>query len=84
MKVDRRKELGVKTSQQWLLDGNYDHLVNDSEGIHACTSLAQDKIKDFQRRITASAGYGWQVFETGAPSGLTIRTGSGAQPAPNS
>lgn len=74
MKVDRRKDRGVKTAQQWLLDGNYDHFVNDREFIYARTSLEQDKIKDIQLRTTAGAGYGWQLYETGTTR-LSLRTG---------
>lgn len=74
MKVDRRKDRGVKTAQQWLLDGNYDHFVNDSEFIYARTSLEQDKIKDIQLRTTVGAGYGWQLYETDETR-LSLRTG---------
>lgn len=74
MKVDRRKDRGVKTAQQWLLDGNYDHFVDERRFIYARTSLEQDKIKDIQLRTTVGAGYGWQIFED-EQTRLSLRTG---------
>jgi putative salt-induced outer membrane protein YdiY len=74
MKVDRRKDRGVKTAQQWLLNGNYDHFVNERQFIYARTSFEQDKIKDIQLRTTVGAGYGWQIFED-EQTRLSLRTG---------
>lgn len=74
MKVDRRKDRDVKTAQQWLLDGNYDHFIDDRHFIYARTSLEQDKIKDIQLRTTVGGGYGWQLYET-EQTKLSLRAG---------
>lgn len=74
MKVDRRKERGVKTAQQWLLNGNYDHFISDSRFLYGRTSLEQDKFKDIQLRTTVGAGYGWQLYND-ETTRLSLRTG---------
>jgi putative salt-induced outer membrane protein YdiY len=74
IKVDRRKDRGVKTAQLWLLDGNYDHFIDERRFLYARTSLEQDKMKDIQLRTTVGAGYGWQIFDD-EQTRLSLRTG---------
>lgn len=74
MKVDRRKDRGVRTAQQWLFDGNYDHFVDDDNFIYARLSLEQDKFKDIQLRTTTGAGYGWQLYNDDKTR-LSLRAG---------
>ncbi|MEK7884279.1 DUF481 domain-containing protein [Methyloversatilis sp. NSM2] len=74
LKVDRRKDRGVRTAQQWLLNGNYDHFIDDDNFIYSRLSLEQDKFKDIRQRSTVGAGYGWQLYNDETTQ-LSLRTG---------
>lgn len=74
LKVDRREERGIRTAQQWLVDGNYDRFIDDRHFLYARSSLEQDRFKDIRLRSTAGAGYGWQLYDDDRTR-LSLRTG---------
>lgn len=74
LKVDQREERGLRTAQQWLVDGNYDRFIDDRHFLYARSSLEQDRFKDIRLRSTAGAGYGWQLYDDDRTR-LSLRTG---------
>ena len=74
LKVDQREERGLRTAQQWLVDGNYDRFIDERHFLYARSSLEQDRFKDIRLRSTAGAGYGWQLYDDDRTR-LSLRTG---------
>jgi putative salt-induced outer membrane protein YdiY len=71
--VDRRDD-GAQSNTAWLGNAGYDRFVAERRFLYARGSLEHDRAKDIDRRSTAGAGYGAQIFDTQALS-LSVRGG---------
>jgi len=61
---DLEKSNGDKTKQQATLNGKYDRFMNKQWYLYSGLGFEHDKFADLTLRTTASAGSGYQIYET--------------------
>ena len=74
--VNRAKDRGTLTAQNWTAGGNYDRFLTERMFVNANAIFTNDRFRDLDLRTALGGGLGYQVLNT-ARARLTANAGLG-------